>query len=328
MVPSASPSPLVWCLSEGYAGMETQLLGLAQALGVVPVVKRVTVRRPWDWLPGRLWPWPLAAPRAGSDPLQPPWPDVVLSTGNVAAPLAVALRRAAGGRPRLVHIQNPKLPLAWFDVVIAPRHDRLRGANVIETRLGLHRVTAARAAAAAAAWQDRLGHLPRPLVAVLLGGGNGRYRFDAAVGAALGQAVAAAARSVGGSVAVTASRRTDAAAWRAFAAALGPAPGFLWDGRGDNPYLALLGEADHVLVTADSVSMISEALVTGRPVQVLGLPGHSRRLGRFVDGLVAEGALRRFDGRLDGHDGAPIDELPQVAAALRRRLGWPAAELD
>lgn len=316
----------VWCLSEGHAGMETQLLGLAQALGLEPVVKRVRVRRPWDWLPGRLWPRPLAALRADADGLAPPWPDLVLSTGNVAAPLAVAIKDASGGRTRLVHVQNPKLPLDRFDLVIAPRHDRLVGPNVIETRLGLHRVTPAHIAAAAALWQPRFAAQHRPLVGVLLGGSNRRFRLDAAVGTALGRAVGAAVRAAGGAVLATASRRTDPAAYAAFAAALGPRPGFVWDGRGDNPYLALLGLADHLLVTADSVSMISEALITGRPVQVLDLPGRSRRLGRFVADLEAEGALRRFAGRLESWPAAAIDELPVVAEQVRRRLGWPAPD--
>lgn len=311
----------VWCLSEGHAGMETQVVGLAEALGLDPVVKRVRVRLPWDWLPGRLWPFPLKAPTADSDPLTPPWPDLIISTGNVAAPLAVAIRRASGGRTRLVHLQNPKLSLGAFDLVIAPRHDRLSGDKVIETRAGLHRVTRARIEAGASLWRDRLGHLPRPLVGVLLGGSNRRYRLDGRVGEALGRELATAAAAIGASLAITPSRRTAPAALDGLRRGLDDRPRFIWDGKGDNPYFGLLGLADHLVITADSVSMISEALLTGKPVHVARLPGRSNRLGRFVDELVADGFLRWFDGQFPSWTYEPLDEMPRVAALVKQRLG-------
>lgn len=327
--PTALASARVWCLTEGHAGMETQVVGLAEALGLAYTLKRVRVRKPWDWLPGRLWPWPLKAPTADSDPLTPPWPDLVISTGNVAAPLAVAIRRASGGRTRLVHLQNPKMNLALFDAVIVPRHDRLSGPQVIETRAGLHRVTAAKLAAGGQAWADRLAHMPRPLVALLLGGSNRRYRLDGKVGQALGHRLVGAVQELGGSLAVTPSRRTAPAALEGLRGALGEVPRFVWDGKGDNPYFGMLGLADHLVITADSVSMISEALTTGRPVHVARLPGRSSRLGRFVDDLVAEGYVRWFDGRLEPWSYAPLDEMPRVVAEVRRRLnGQDAARFS
>lgn len=311
----------VWCLSEGHAGMETQVVGLAEAMGLPHVVKRVRVRWPWDWLPGRLWPLALRAPTADSDPLSPPWPDIIVSTGNVAAPLAVAIKRASGGRCRLVHLQNPKMPLRLFDVVVAPRHDRLAGDNVVETRAGLHRVTVAKVAEGADFWRDRFAHLPRPLVGVLMGGSNRRYRLDARAAADLGAGLARAAAASGAGLAVTPSRRTAPAALEALRAALGARPRFIWDGKGDNPYFGLLGLADHLVITADSVSMISEALLTGKPVHVARLPGRSRRLGRFVEDLVADGYVRWFEGAFTAYEYAPLDEMPRVAGDVRRRLG-------
>ncbi|WP_233559986.1 mitochondrial fission ELM1 family protein [Oleomonas cavernae] len=210
--------------------------------------------------------------------------------------------------------------LGLFDAVIAPRHDRLAGPSVIETRAGLHRVTVQKIAAGADAWADRLAHLPRPLVALLLGGSNRRYRLDGKVGAALGAEVAAAVRALDGGLAVTPSRRTAPATLERLRTALGDVPRFIWDGKGDNPYFGLLGLAAHLVITADSVSMISEALMTGRPVHVVRLPGRSRRLGRFVDDLVADGYVRWFDGRFDTWSYPPLDEMPRIAEQVRRRL--------
>ena len=301
--------------------METQVVGLAEALGLDPVIKRVRVRLPWDWLPGRFWLWPLKAPTADSDPLTPPWPDLIISTGNVAAPIAAAIGRASRGRTRLIHLQNPKLPLSQFDLVIAPRHDQLSGGNVIETRAGLHRVTWSRIESGELLWRDRLGHLPRPLVGVMLGGSNRRFRLDGTVGEKLGRELATAAAAIGASLAITPSRRTATDALDGLRRGLDDRPRFIWDGKGDNPYFGLLGHADHLVVTADSVSMISEALLTGKPVHVARLPGRSNRLGRFVDELVADGYLRWFDGQFPSWTYEPLNEMPRVAALVKQRLG-------
>ena len=98
---------------------------------------------------------------------------------GVAAAVGAALRR--DDRP-VVQVQHPRMDPRRFDLVVVNRHDELTGPNVVVTRTALHRVTPARLAAAAAAWQPRLAHLKRPLVAVLIGGSNGRFRLDAAVG--------------------------------------------------------------------------------------------------------------------------------------------------
>src|SRR5882672_11955998 len=120
-----------WIVTPGEAGFESQGRGLAEALGLTPVLKRVRVRAPWRWLPGWLWPRPLSALHPQSDPLAPPWPDLVISCGKVAAPLGAAIRRASGGGTRAVHIQKPTVALREFDLVVAPRHDRVQGPNVV-----------------------------------------------------------------------------------------------------------------------------------------------------------------------------------------------------
>ena len=89
--------PTTWILTEGLAGTEAPCRGLARALGIDPVIKRIRLRRPWDWLPGQFWIRPFAALAPDGDSLVPPWPELVISSGNAAAPLALAIQRASGG---------------------------------------------------------------------------------------------------------------------------------------------------------------------------------------------------------------------------------------
>ncbi|MGC8476965.1 MAG: ELM1/GtrOC1 family putative glycosyltransferase [Acetobacteraceae bacterium] len=94
----------------------------------------------------------------------------------------------------------------------------------------------------------------------------------------------------------------------------------MWDGSGENPYFGMLALADAIVVTEDSVSMVSEAVATAAPVLLAGLPGASRRIGAFSAGLLAEGRVRRFAGRLEWWPVAPLDDTPAAGAEVRRRL--------
>lgn len=309
-----------WVLSEDKPGMFNQCLGLAEALGVVPEHRTVRPRAPWSRLPPQLWWRPFAALGPGSDPLAPPWPDLLIATGRATVALSIAVRRASGDRTFTVQIQDPRVDPARFDLVAVPGHDRCRGPNVVVTRGALHRVTRARLDAEAARRAPELAALPRPLVAVLLGGPNRYYRFGSGEAARLGDQLAALHRTEGVGVVVTPSRRTDPAALRALAARLPAGAAAVWDGSGENPYFAYLGLADHVVVTGDSVSMVSEAAATGRPVHVLALRGGGRKFRAFHRGLEQAGITRPFRGRLDTWTYDPPADTASVAAEVMRRL--------
>jgi len=315
------PSRTAWLITEGHAGMESQCRGLAEALGTAWTAKRVKVRAPWRWLPGQVWLAPLAAVDPAGDRLAPPWPDLVISCGRKSAPLALGIKAASRGATRAVHIQDPLIPTAPFDAVVVPRHDGVTGPRIIVTRAAVHGVTAAKLAAARTEFAPLLGHLPRPLAAVLIGGPNGRYTLDAPVMQGIADQLAALARA-GIGLAITASRRTGAGNEAILRAALAGTGAWLWDGTGANPYLGMLAHADAVLVTADSVSMVSEAAATGRPVHVIPLPGGSRRFRAFHDSMEAQGITRPFRGRLEDWSYAPVDDTAAAAAEIRGRLGW------
>jgi mitochondrial fission protein ELM1 len=308
-------APDSWILSESLAGLQAQALGLAEAAGLVPELRELRPRAPWRYVSARAWPWPLAAV---PDAVRGPRPVLAMGCGGVGAVVGAALRRDV---PALVQVQHPRMDPARFDLVVVNRHDGLTGPNVVVTRTALHRVTPERLAAAAAAWRDRFAAFRRPLVAVLVGGSNGRFRLDGAVGGRLAAGLADMARRDGVGVVATPSRRTDPAVVHVLTEALAPVGGWVWDGSGDNPYFAMLALADAIVVTMDSVSMISEAAATAAPVLVAELPGHSRRIGAFNQAMLADGRVRRFAGRFEHWHAAPIDDTPMAGAELRRRLG-------
>jgi uncharacterized protein len=317
-------SPACWLLTTGEAGMRSQALGLAEALGLPFAEKRIRLRPPWSWLPGHLVPAALAGLDPSYERLSPPWPRLVISCGRRSVAAAIAVRRASAGRTITVHIQDPRVPPRHFDLVVAMRHDGLAGDNVLSVDTALHRVSRDRLAAAEVEWRDRLKPGAAPLLGVLLGGRNRHYNWTRAIVERLAAMLRRAHAEQGMRVFLTPSRRTEAHVTAALAARFAGEPWLaIWDETEPNPYFGLLALADRLLVTGDSVSMISECLATGNPVHVLPLAGRGRRHEAFVEGLVE----RRLVSLIDRDDldwgwagAAPVDATPLAAERVNRLL--------
>jgi mitochondrial fission protein ELM1 len=310
-----------WIVCEGLAGLRAQALGLAEAAGLTPEIRELKPAAPWKWVAAKLWPNPLAAV---AEAVKAPLPALAIGCGGMAGAVLAALRRQS---MRVVQVQNPRMAINRFDLIIANQHDELTGPNVFVVRTALHRVTPARLAVAADAWRDRLAPYRRPLVAVLLGGSNGRFRLDRDAGAKLAADLATMAQRDKVGVVVTPSRRTDPAVTDLIRTALAPTGGWVWNFEGENPYFGMLALADLIVVTQDSVSMISEAAATTAPVMVATLPGHWQRQGLFLKPLINEDRIRPFEGRFSTWPVTPLNDTPAAAAEMRRRLGFSSLGL-
>ena len=316
-VPLLPPDTSCWILSDGKAGDEAQCLGVAEALGLSAQIKRLAPRPPWVWF----MPWgppdPREDPRRAGSSLAPPFPALAIASGRRTVASLAALREAARGACFTVFLKDPRTGTGAADLIWVPDHDPLRGANVVHTLTSPHRITQARLAAARAAPPPELAALKTPRVALLLGGDSRNHRFAGDDIVRLTAQVAALAQS-GASLMVTASRRTPSGLAEGVRAIVRNKRGVMWDGTGDNPYVAMLALADAVVVTADSVNMVGEACATGRPV-LLFEPTPRRdapRIRRFVDGLVNAGAVRLFQGRLESYAYEALDSTPSIAAAV------------
>ena len=301
-----------WVLTNGMAGFESQVIGIAEALGLTPEVKRVSPFPPFKWLA----PWGPAAP---TDAVAPPWPDLLIASGRQSIPYARMIRKKSGGRTFTVVLQDPRVDPANFDFVWAPTHDRLEGPNVLSTPLSPHRLTRRRLAEEAELFAPQVAHLPRPRVAVLIGGSNAVYRLTEEITARLATGLAAIADIYGAGLMVTPSRRTGEAQTQILREALKDKSALVWDGTGANPYFGFLGLADAVIVTCDSVNMVGEAAFTGKPVYAVELEGGSPKFRRFLDAIYESGAVRPFVGQLESWEYEPLNATDDVAKAIAAR---------
>ena len=323
----ASDAVDAWTVSDGHAGNMRQASALATAMGLGDAREVVlAARAPWRWLAPRTMPGSRHAfGRAFAQGLHAP-PALAIGCGRQAA-LATRLMRAAGSR--VVQILDPRLDPKHWDLVVAPEHDGLAGANVFTLLGSLHPVDDAWLARAREDF-DLFAQLPGPRTTLLLGGPTPQARYDdAALARDLGK-LGERLRAEGGSVLVTSSRRTPPA-WRTLVQRqLDGIPGVRWYARGhadvdeDNPYPGMLAWADRIACTPDSVNMLSEACATRVPVLVFGLGEASGRLRRFHGSLVARGRIRSLadEGDMDGVE--PLRETARVAAIVRERLGLAA----
>ena len=312
-------SEQIWTLSDGHAGNLRQAVALADALAAPPVRNIVLhARAPWRWIAPRAWPGSRHAFGGEFGNALHAAPRIAIGCGRQAA-LATRLLRAHGSKA--VQILDPRIDPAHWDVVIAPQHDALHASNVITLLGSLHPVDDAWLRHAREQFAG-LSQLPRPRIAMLLGGSSRHARFDRRAFDRLAAMVDSVLAREGGSLLLSASRRTPQDVRDAVRARAISAPHVRWldAGDGDNPYAGMLAWADRIVCTPDSVNMISEACATYAPVFVFD-PGHVRgRPRQFLDSLLGRGRIRAMDDALAPFDAQPLRETARVADEVRARL--------
>lgn len=329
--PPEAPEARVWVLDDPRAGTAAQAIGIAERLGLP--FRRIPLA--WNWMAhvaglapgGSLLGLSPATRRAigATAGNQATPPDLVLSAGRRSAAVALWLKSRFGCR--IVHCMSPGLGGLLrsdsFDLLVTPTHDNPTTAdNVLPIDGAPHRVTPLVLKQAAAAWEERLGHLPRPRIALLMGGPPGGTEMPPARAHAIGRKVARLTGGQGGTVLATTSRRTGSEATEALSAGLARVMHVLyrWGEPGPNPYLGFLATADAIVVTADSVSMISEACATGAPVFYTVPEQAGRRQLRFIDRFEAANLIRPLGESLAPWPRPLLDESARVATEIRRRF--------
>lgn len=326
----AVASPPTWLLLGQKPGDNGQVLALSEALGWSFTIKRL-VYRPWELVTNRLLgPTLLGVDRKRSSPLQPPWPGLVISAGRRSEPVARWIQAQAGGRHevKLVHVGRPWAATELFDLIIStPQYALPFRPNILHNEAPMHRVSSTKLAAAADDWRPRLEPWKRPWIAVMLGGHVGPHTFTPRAARHLAAQASAMAVSVGGSLLISTSARTPQGALNAFAQAL-DAPHFLYRWRADdpdNPYFGFLALADRIIVTSDSMSMLVEAVATGKPVFIFDLGSSDWRSDGALSWLPTRRELVFHLGRLFGPAQLARDvgaiHLAQVAAGRAVWLG-------
>jgi mitochondrial fission protein ELM1 len=327
--PGTGATERVWVLDDPQGS--SQALGIAERLGVpfrrLPLawnwLSRLAVLSPRGSLVGLAM--PARLDQGGSLPARrgleldlaaDPGPALTLSSGGRSATVALWLKQRFGCRS--IHCARPAFRGAAFDLLVIGQHEtppsRARALQV----LGIpHRISPFTLRQARAFWHDRLDHMPRPRVALLVGGPE--PEMSPALAHRLARRVAALAAVRGGSVLALTTRTTGAEATEAMAAGLSSTFNLVFrhGEPGENPYVGFLALADAIVVTADTVAMVSEACAAGAPV-FLALPELAgMRERRLLAALFEAGQVRPLGEDLSPWPRVPLDEAGRVALTIR-----------
>lgn len=265
----------IWVLADDRAGNVSQCIGVAEALDMPFEVKQIRYNR-LVTLPNILRGASLLGlDKTQSATLEAPWPDLVIAAGRRTAPIARYIKRQSQGKTRLVQIMWPSIPSGDFDLIAVPNHDKKReGSHIFPMTGSPNRITPALLAQAQEQWQQAFSHLPKPLIALIVGGNTKNHVFTPEHAKFLGERASALANHLGGALLVTTSRRTEEKSAQALLEML-TCPYYIYDWRTSekNPYFGYLACAEAIIVTGDSMSMCSEATATGKPVYIYAPEG-------------------------------------------------------
>eukprot|EP00742_Colponemidia_sp_Colp-10_P003642 GILJ01003876.1.p1 GENE.GILJ01003876.1~~GILJ01003876.1.p1 ORF type:complete len:394 (+),score=24.06 GILJ01003876.1:119-1300(+) len=312
----------VLVLGNGAAGAENQALGLADALQLPSRFVRCPVPSPWSKLPAYLHSslvqslparMSLVGLNAGENPdiFKAPFPDLVIGCGRTVAPVSVAIRRLSNFRSFTIQIQNPRASSSLFDLIVTPEHDNrsllklLAPSNVVFTRGALHRVTPSTLRDNANVLQDVQGPLNQHVICILLGGASKYFPFTADMVRELANTLISKLQSstVPLTVVISPSRRTPSfaapllmnellAAHTHSPLVMPPIDVKLWT---QSSNLPLLAAAHSIIVTSDSISMMSESMAANKPVFVTSAHMCTGKLKSFVQSMLSNHSIQSLE---------------------------------
>lgn len=304
-------------ITEGMVGTENQCVGVANAIGLSSEIKQIGLNQPWRALS----PWlPLETSFTFSPKLTPPWPDLLIVSGRKSIAAARYIKKQNSG-VFTVYIQNPKINPLEFDLVAAPYHDNLTGPNVIVTDGAPNKITPTLLEKSKIEFTPLFDKTFMPRLAILIGGNSRTHKMTQEKTIAVSNRLKELSKDY--FLMITASRRTGDENIKILKETLTGENIYFYDGNGPNPYLGMLAWADKIIVTNDSVSMLSDAGTTGKPVYTIELDGTSKRFTRLYDHLSALNVIRPLpqNGNLDHWKYEPLADAQKIATAIKVKMG-------
>jgi len=302
-------------LTQGMHGMVSQVEGLARALGLTYKHQSIKLKPLWNLLPPKLTPISenLVKEKFVCDS------KVIISCGRKSVIPSIALKKRLGKEIFTIHIQDPKVSLKHFDLIISPQHDNIKGDNVLTTKGAIHYLTKKEI-------KDNLNYLnvnkeKKKLVAFIIGGPNKYYNYnDQAIQQLFTKIKTLFTPDKYKIIIVPSYRTPEKIIKKAF------------DTFNFNhiviktvdkkAYLSALALADISVVTCDSTSMISEAAITGKPVYIAMMKPNKniRRFKKFYSLLTDLGITRELKDSVEEWSYESLNEVNRVAPIIKTKM--------
>jgi mitochondrial fission protein ELM1 len=219
-----------------------------------------------------------------------------------------------------IHIQDPKVSLSGFDYIVAPEHDDLQGKNVLTSKGAIHYLTSRELDENENYLKPRIAS-EKKIVAFIIGGPTKYYDYEERIIDEIFLKIKNNFLNNNYQAIIIPSMRTPESIIK-------KAQDYFVQGQVviDNvdkkAYLSALKLADHIVVTCDSTSMISEAAITGKPIYVAQMPTIKRneRFENFFRLFESLKIIKNLDTVVDSWSYQKLDEANKISTYLKNKL--------
>ena len=303
-------------LTEGLHGMISQVEGLAKALDMDYFHEKVELNSPWNLVP------PSLTPKKKfifKNQINKEY-DVIISCGRKSVIPSIVLKKNSNKKIVNIHIQNPKVSLENFDIIVAPDHDSLNGPNVLISKGAIHYLTLDEIEKAKDYLVSKI-EKQKEVVTLILGGPTKYYNYDNESMIQIFSKINKQIIEKNLQLIIIPSNRTPEKIIQ-FAKEYFNKNRLIVDSVDKQAYLSSLALAKYIIVTCDSSSMISEAALTGKPVYVAMIPAmrNDKRFQKFRDLLESMNIIRKLEDDLDTWSYEKLDETNRIAKQIKEKL--------
>ena len=305
-------------LTEGMHGMISQVEGMAKALKTDFSHKTVRLSFPWNLIPPKFTPISNIILKDKIYIDDNKIPDLIISCGRKSVVPSIFLKKK---NPKIftIHIQDPKVNLRNFDAIVCPEHDSLEGDNIYISKGAIHYITTSEIIKAKSYLVDKIKS--DKIVSLILGGPNKYYKFDKNQLVTIFNTIKSKFVSKGYKIIVIPSMRTPREIIDLATKEIGES-GYVENKVDKQAYLSAYALAEYIVVTCDSISMISEAATSGKPIFVAHMKAkkNNYRFKRFFDLFKKIGITRDLGENIETWSYDKYNESQRIALELKNKI--------
>ena len=303
-------------LSEGMHGMISQVEGLAKALDLDFMHEKIELNNFWKLFPPKITP---VQNFVFKNKINTQF-DVVISCGRKSVIPSIYLKKKFKNKIINIHIQEPKVLLDNFDFVVAPEHDGLKGNNVLTSKGAVHYLTNDELDENENYLKSKIND-QKKIVALILGGPTKYYDYNNQVIEGIFSKIEKNFLKKNYQVIVVPSMRTPQHI-------IEKAENYFDKDQiiilnvDKKAYLSSLKVSDHIIVTCDSTSMISEAAITGKPIYVAQMPAtkNNQRFKNFFNLFESLNIIKELNNSVENWHYTRLNETNKIANQIKEKI--------
>ena len=303
-------------LTEGMHGMISQVEGLAKALDLDFIHEKIELNNFWKLFPPRLTP---IQDFVFKNKINHDF-NIVISCGRKSVVPSIYLKNKFKNKIMNIHIQDPKVSLKNFDYIVAPEHDDLQGKNVLTSKGAIHYLTNSELDENENYLKPRVDS-QKKIVTFIIGGPTNYYNYEEKVIDEIFLKIRNNFLNNNYQAIIIPSMRTPKSIIKK-AQEYFVQDQIVIDNVDKKAYLSALKLADHIVITCDSTSMISEAAITGKPIYVAKMPAikKNERFENFFSLFESLKVIKNLDTVVDSWSYQKLDEANKISRYLKNKL--------